>query len=190
MIQIDDKLISDEIVQELFACNLDKCKGECCVAGEFGAPLAEDELAILENIYQDVKPFLSAQGQAAIARQGTWVNDTQGDLSTPMIADGGPCAYTVFENGIALCGIEKAYRAGAVSWQKPVSCHLYPIRVTKKSFFEALNYDRWSICKSACGHGQEQKIRVFEFVKDGLIRKYGEDFYNQLAATADFMQGG
>jgi hypothetical protein len=188
MIQIDNKLVSDEVVQEFFACDLQKCKGECCVAGDSGAPLEAEERTLLEAVYSEVEAFLTPESQAAIALQGKWVGNEQEGFSTPMLPNDGACVYTVFEQGIAFCGIERAHQAGKISWLKPISCHLYPIRVTKRKDFEALNYDRWSICKAACGNGNTRGIRVFEFVKDALVRKYGNDFYEQLAATAAYIK--
>ncbi len=188
MIQIDDKLISDNVVEKHFLCDVDLCQGECCVAGEMGAPLDEEELLILESIYEKVQPFLSAEGGKAIQEQGHWVIDTDGDYSTPMIENGGPCAYTIFENGVAKCGIEKAYYAGAFDWKKPISCHLYPIRVERQKYHEVLNYHEWDICKSACKNGLQKGVYIFEMVKEALIRKYGADFYQKLEATAHHLK--
>lgn len=184
MIQIDDKLISSEVVAELFACDLARCKGACCVEGDLGAPLEDAELAILEEIYPKVKPYLRKAGQRAIEQQGTWVRDFTQSHSTPLV-EGRECAYATFTpEGIALCGIEQAWQAGEIAFQKPISCHLYPIRVTKTRDFEAINYDRWDICSPACQSGRQRGLRVFTFVKDALIRKYGEAFYAELEAVA------
>lgn len=180
MIQIDNKLISSEVIEELFACDVSRCKGACCVEGDLGAPLEPEERAILEEIYPKVKPFLRRAGIRAIEQQGTWVRDfTQSD-STPLV-EGRECAYVTFSpEGIALCGIEQAWQAGEIDFQKPISCHLYPVRVSKHRDLEALNYDRWDICAPACQAGRQQGTRVYAFVKDALIRKYGEAFYAEL----------
>ncbi|EKB61736.1 DUF3109 family protein [Bergeyella zoohelcum] len=186
MIQIEDKLISEDIFSEEFVCNISKCKGACCVEGDVGAPLDEEETHILEEIYPKVKPFLRAEGIAAIEAQGTWERDPfDNDFVTPMV-ENKECAYVIFdEQGVTKCGIEKAYEEGAVDWIKPISCHLYPIRTKKYSSFEAMNYDQWSICSDACTLGRALKVPVYQFLKKPLIRKYGEGFYAQLSQVAD-----
>ncbi|KEY19138.1 DUF3109 family protein [Kaistella antarctica] len=186
MIQIDDKLISEDIFSEEFVCNLSKCKGACCVEGDVGAPLDENETLILERIFDQVKPYLRPEGVKAIEEQGTWVRDpNDNDYVTPMV-EGKECAYVIFdEKGITKCGIEKAYEDGAVDWQKPISCHLYPIRVDEYRTFTALNYHKWEICSDACALGKELKVPIYKFVKTPLIRKYGEEWYQTLCDAAD-----
>ncbi|MEL6623879.1 MAG: DUF3109 family protein [Bacteroidota bacterium] len=187
VIQIEDKLVSSEVTQELFACDIVACKGACCVEGELGAPLEKEEVAILDEIYPKVEPFLRLEGKQAIEDQGTWVRDFTGSLSTPLVNEE-ECAYVTFsENGTALCGIEQAYREGVVDFKKPISCELYPIRVQPVGEFTALNYDRWDICSAACFKGAHKGVKVYEFVKDALIRAYGASFYEQLDQTAKFM---
>jgi hypothetical protein len=187
MLIIQDKLISDEIIERRFICNLDACKGACCWEGDYGAPLEDEELPVLDAIYSQIKPFLSPAGQAAIAAQGPYIyyedNESYG---TPLI-DNGPCAYMVFDgNGVAKCGIEQAYQAGAVDFPKPISCHLYPIRVRKgpENSFEALNYDEWDICSAACTKGEKEQVPVYAFLKEAIIRRYGAEFYDELDAAA------
>ena len=186
MIQIDDKLISEDIFSEEFICNLSKCKGACCVEGDVGAPLDKDETLILERIFEQVKPYLRPEGVKAIEEQGTWVLDpSDNDYVTPMV-EGKECAYVIFdERGITKCGIEKAYEDGAVDWQKPISCHLYPIRIDEYRTFTALNYHKWEICSDACSLGKELKVPIYKFVKTPLIRKYGEEWYQTLCEAAD-----
>lgn len=186
MIQIDDKLISEDIFSEEFVCNLSKCKGACCVEGDVGAPLDKNETLILDRIFEQVKPYLRKEGVEAIEQQGTWAIDpSDNDFVTPMV-EGKECAYVIFdEKGITKCGIEKAYEDGAVDWQKPISCHLYPIRVDEYRTFTALNYHRWEICSDACTLGRELKVPIYKFVKTPLIRKYGEEFYQTLCEAAD-----
>lgn len=176
---IDDKFISGELLDELFACDISKCKGECCVGGDFGAPLEETELRILEEIYPKVEPYMEEAGREAVKAQGKYLNARKGIYSTPLV-NGRECAYVYFDKGIALCAIEKAHAEGKIDFQKPISCHLYPVRITKNRTMEALNYDRWDICGAACVSGKKRGIKVYEFVKDALIRKYGADFYQQL----------
>lgn len=186
MVQIGDKLISEDIFSEEFVCNLTKCKGACCVEGDVGAPLEREETRILEEIFDKVKPYLRPEGVKALEEQGTWtVDPMDGDFVTPMV-NGEECAYVIFdEKGITKCGIEKAYEDGAVDWQKPISCHLYPIRVTEYSTFTALNYHRWPICNDACVLGKELQVPVYKFLKGPIIRKYGEEFYSILSDAAD-----
>lgn len=186
MIQIDNKLISEDIFSEEFVCNLSKCKGACCVEGDVGAPLDKHETEILDRIFEKVKPYLRKEGVEAIAQQGTWTIDPMdGDFVTPMV-NGNECAYVIFdEKGITKCGIEKAYEDGAVDWQKPISCHIYPIRVNEYSTFTALNYHEWSICSDACTLGKELQVPVYKFLKTPLIRKYGEEFYTTLCEAAE-----
>jgi hypothetical protein len=180
MIVIEDKIISDDVVAEQFVCDLNACKGACCVEGELGAPLDESEKKILEDIYDKVKPYLLAEGIAAIEKQGKWVETTEAEkYNTPLMKKGG-CAWMNYDkNGVVICGIEKAYNEGVVNWKKPISCHLYPIRITKqrKTSFDMINYERWNVCKAACKNGKALKVPVYKFLKDALIRKYGAEFY-------------
>ena len=179
MLAIDNKLVSEEILKENFVCDLNACMGACCVDGDTGAPLEVNELPILDEIYEEVKPYLMPEGIAVLEKHKyVWEAEDQ-KWKTPLLKNG-PCAYVNYENGVAVCGIEKAYRAGKVSFQKPVSCHLYPIRISLYKDFEAVNYERWSICKAACTNGNKLKVPVFRFVKTALIRKYGEEFYEVL----------
>lgn len=190
MIIVQDKLVSDDVAREHFLCNLNACKGACCWEGDAGAPLDADELPILEAIFSKIRPFLSPAGIAEIERQGTWVTHEDGSFGTPLI-DNGPCAYmTTNALGIAHCGIEAAHKAGAVDWKKPISCHLYPIRVAKNEElgFEALNYDRWDICSAACELGRTEKLPVYQFLREAIVRKYGQDFYDELDGAAEFLK--
>ncbi|TXK44263.1 DUF3109 family protein [Pontibacter qinzhouensis] len=180
MIVLQNTVISDDVRDNFFVCNLEKCKGACCVEGDLGAPLDEDELPILEQHYDKIKPYMSEAGKQAIAEQGVYIKDWEGDFSTPTIGDR-ECAYALYDTaGTLKCAIEQAYLAGEISWKKPISCHLYPIRITKYDGFDALNYDRWSICASACSFGADLGVRVYQFLKEPLIRKYGEGWYSEL----------
>ncbi|QCX52764.1 DUF3109 family protein [Elizabethkingia sp. JS20170427COW] len=185
MIQIDDKIVSEDILEKNFVCNLSKCKGICCVEGDSGAPLDLDETEILQEIYPKIKDYLRPEGVEAIEKQGTHVVDIDGDMVTPLV-NNQECAYVIFdEKGYTKCGIEKAYEDGVIDYQKPISCHLYPIRITKYSTFDALNYDKWDVCKDACTLGEELKVPVYKFVKKPLIRKYGDKFYEELSEVAE-----
>ncbi len=184
MFQIGKTIVSEDLIEKEFVCNLGACKGECCIAGEAGAPLEEDEAHILKEIYNDVKPFLRPEGIAAIEKQGTHIENENGDLETPLV-NGAECAYvTLTDKGIASCGIEDAYNAGKVSFRKPISCHLYPVRVQKYSSFAAVNYHKWPICDDACTLGKELQVPVYKFVKEALIRKFGTDWYSDLEKVA------
>lgn len=189
MIVIQDKLISEDLLEEEFVCNLTACKGACCVEGDGGAPLEEFELEILEKEKKNYLPYLNAEGRAELKKQGLWVEEKwMGEtyFSTPLLNERGACAYVVYEEGIAFCGIEKAWKEGATQFRKPISCHLYPIRISVlKDGTEALNYHEWSICNPACKNGKKLGVPVYVFLKEAIIRKYGESFYE---ALDDFAQ--
>lgn len=192
MIIVQDKLVSDELVEEQFICNLSACKGACCWEGDSGAPLEKAELPILESIFEKIKPFLSPAGIQAIEEQGEylWYDEAE-EYGTPLV-NNGPCAYmTLDASGTAQCGIERAYRAGVIDFQKPITCHLYPIRIGKneENGFEALNYDRWDICSAACELGRKEQLPVYQFLREPLIRKYGLEFYEELDGAAKFIKG-
>lgn len=185
MIKVGEVLVSDDIKEKEFVCNLEKCKGACCVEGDYGAPLEDDELEILKEIYPQVKSYLTQEGIKAIEEQGTHVLDDDGDFSTPTIG-GKECAYSIYdEKGILKCGIEQAYYDKKISWKKPISCHLYPIRITKKKNFEAVNYHKWDICSPACTFGKELGVPIYKFLKDPLIRKYGQAWYDELVGVIE-----
>ena len=183
MFQLGKTIVSEDILQKDFVCNLSACKGACCVDGDAGAPLSLEETKILEEIYPKVKPFLRKEGIEAIEKLGTWVKGTDQDLETPLI-DEKDCAYVIFDGKTALCGIEQAYNQGVIDWKKPVSCHLYPIRVKDFTEFTAVNYDKWHICDDACTLGKELQVPVYKFVKEALIRRFGEDWYLELEKVA------
>tara|TARA_R110002073_G_scaffold123234_2_gene266865 strand:+ start:47178 stop:47741 length:564 start_codon:yes stop_codon:yes gene_type:complete len=180
MFQLGKTIVSEDIIEKDFVCNLSKCKGVCCVSGEAGAPLDKKEVGILEEIYPKIKPFLRKEGIQAIEEQGTSIISDFGELETPLVNES-ECAYLTFdEKKIAQCGIEEAYNKGVVDWKKPISCHLYPVRVKDYSEFSAVNYHKWDICNDACSLGKELQMPVYKFVKEALIRKFGEDWYLEL----------
>lgn len=180
MIAIGNTLISDEVVTERFVCHIEACKAACCLEGDAGAPLTEEEAGILERIQEEVAPFLSEKGLAALKEQGPWVEDTDGEKCTTLVA-GKECAYALFdEKGTLHCGIEKAWEAGATKFRKPISCHLYPIRIREHESFTAVNYHRWQVCQPACALGSKLGVPVFRFLKDALIRRFGADWYAEL----------
>ncbi len=184
MIQIGKTLISEDILENNFACNLDACKGACCVDGQSGAPLEPEETEILDSLFEHVRPFLRPEGIQAIESQGSYVKGEDGEWETPLVMNE-ECAYVIFDDqGIAKCGLEKAYDNGATTWKKPISCHLYPVRIKEYSQFTAVNYHQWHICDPACSLGEAMQLPVYKFVKDALIRKFGEEWYAELEAVA------
>lgn len=187
MVEIDGKIVSADILREHFACDISRCKGMCCVEGNAGAPLEDDEADILEMQFEKYRPYMTPEGVEAVERQGFMVVDTDGDYTTPLIDDA-ECAYSYKENGVTLCAIEKAYMRGECTFRKPISCHLYPIRLVRFSNGgTGLNYHRWDVCRTACENGRKQGIAVYKSVKDAIIRRFGEEFYGALEAAANFI---
>jgi len=184
MIAINHTLISEDIFDKKFVCDLNACKGECCVAGDAGAPLEKKELKILDKIYTTVKPYMTSQGIAAVEKHGSYVLDSDGDYTTTLISEGAECAFVFYDDkNIAKCAIEQAYLDGKIDWKKPISCHLYPIRISEYKEYDAVNYHSWHICKPACECGKQLDVPVYKFLKEPLIRKYGEDWYKELEAV-------
>ena len=184
MFQLGKTIVSEEIIENDFVCNLTACKGACCVDGNAGAPLEDRETEILVDIYADIKPFLRPEGVAVIEDLGAFVKGDDGEWETPLI-NNSECAYVTFsENGTAKCGIEEAYNQGAIKWKKPVSCHLYPVRVREYTQLTAVNYHKWEICDPACSLGAELQVPVYKFAKEALIRKFGESWYEELEQVA------
>lgn len=184
MILLEKTIVSEDILEKNFICNLSACKGACCIEGDSGAPITQDELEILEAELENIKPYLTAVSLEAIKTQNFWEKDTDGDLVTTCLPTG-ECNFSLRnEAGMLKCGIEQAYRDGKTSIQKPLSCHLYPIRISNVGEFEALNYHRWDICKPACKLGEEHQVAVYQFLKEPLIRKFGADWYNELDEIA------
>jgi hypothetical protein len=179
MIQIGDKIISRDLFEHHFHCHLEKCEGNCCVFGDSGAPLEETETQLLEQHVEAIKSFMRAEGLRELIEQGSWVTDADGDRVTPLVGRD-ECAYVYFEDGMARCAIEKAYEEGAISFRKPVSCHLYPIRISRLKSGVALNYHQWSICEPARILGRTLGVPVFRFLRDAINRVYGAEFYGEL----------
>lgn len=189
MIAIGDVLVADDVVSAQFVCDLNACKGGCCVDGDCGAPLTEEETLIIEEIYPTIRPYLKDEYVAEIERQGTHVIDDQYGYVTPTV-NGGICTYAFTDDaGIVKCAIEKAWQEGKVDFQKPISCHLYPIRVTEQPGFIGVNYEpRKKLCRPACKLGKALKVPVYKFLKQPIIRKWGEEFYEALDAAAAYME--
>jgi hypothetical protein len=184
MIAIENTLVSDELFDRKFVCDLNACKGACCVEGESGAPLDAEEIGLIEDDLSKILPFLTPRGKETIERTGVFTVDSDGDYVTPL-NNGAECAFTIFDDkGIAKCGIEQAYIAGATTFRKPVSCHLYPVRLNQLKDYIAVNYHHWPICAPACACGEKLDVPVYAFLKDSLIRKFGEAWYQQLCEAA------
>lgn len=185
MIQIDDTIISTDCLSEKFCCDLEACKGECCIEGDAGAPLELDEVAAIEEALPEVWNMLSASAQAVIDKQGVAYTDEEGDLVTSIV-NNKDCVFTCYdEKGCCFCALEKAFRAGKTNFYKPISCHLYPIRLKKFGDTVALNYNRWDVCKMAVVKGQQLDLPVYRFLKEPLIRRFGEDWYAELESAVE-----
>ena len=190
MIAIKNTLVSEDLIEKKFVCDLNACKGACCVQGESGAPLEKEETGILEKIYEQVKPFMTEKGIKAVEKQGKYIVDSDNDYVTPLVGKEKECAYVFFdEKGITKCAIEQAWLQKKIDWQKPISCHLYPVRITTHKHYDAVNYHKWNICKPACACGKELKVPVYKFVKSALIRKYGKSWYKELELNAEKLKG-
>jgi len=180
MIVFENTIISDDIVTEKFVCDLSQCKGACCIQGDTGAPLLEEELSVLDDIFEDIKAYLTEESITTIEQQGKYFIDVQGEYVTALI-DGKQCAYVVTDdNGIAHCAIEKAFNDGVINFRKPISCYLYPIRVTKYNDYDAINYHQWDICKEARCLGKKLDVSVLHFLKEPIIQRFGKEMYEVL----------
>lgn len=191
MIAIENALLSDSVLTEQFLCDLTKCKGGCCVDGDAGAPLEKTELKIMDEIYETVRQYMTAQGKKQVEEQGRYVYDKEFGWVTPTV-EGKICAYGFKDKaGIVKCAIEQAYLDGKISWKKPISCHLFPLIAKKSKRGETVlvNYEpREDLCKSACALGKKLKLPVYVFLKEPIIRKFGEAFYEALEATAGHLK--
>jgi hypothetical protein len=167
-----------------FVCNVKRCLGACCVAGDAGAPLEESEISVLEDYLDKIRPYMTERGIKSVQELGVFDYDMKGDFVTPLV-NGGECAFTNFHNGIAYCAIEKAYEDGKIPFQKPVSCHLYPVRITRFNKMEAVNYDKWQICKPALKNGKKIGVPLYVFLKSSLSRKYGKEWYDELVKAIE-----
>ena len=187
IIDVDGVLLSPDILTECFCCDLDSCKGVCCVEGDAGAPVTIDEIGEIENVIDDVWDNLSASAQSIIDKQGVAYTDRDGELVTSIV-EGKDCVFTFYKGDCCLCSLEDAYRNGRTKFIKPISCALYPIR--EKRFADgtiALNYNRWDVCKDAVTLGKEKGIRIWQYLKQPLIRRFGKEWYEHLEATAKLL---
>lgn len=183
MLQIGDTLVSLDLVEKHFVCSLSHCKGACCVLGDSGAPLEEEELNLIDEAYPNVISYLRNESIKTIEEKGKWQVDSDGDKVTTLV-NNKECVFVVFEKGVATCGIEKAFNDGKINFRKPVSCHLYPVRLTKYSNYVAVNYHSWEVCKPAIKTGNKLGVPLFVFLKEALVRKFGKEWYEELELVA------
>jgi Protein of unknown function (DUF3109). len=185
MIQIDDTLISLDIIERKFICDITQCKGACCIEGDSGAPLDKEEYDVLHKLLPEVWDDLSPEAQKIIEKQGVGYVDSDGDLVTSIV-NNKDCVFTYYdEKGTCLCAVEKAYREGRVDFYKPISCHLYPIRIKVYDTFRAVNYNKWNLCKAAEVLGTKEGVPIYKFLKEPLVRKFGEAWYSELELVAE-----
>ncbi|MCF6350063.1 MAG: DUF3109 family protein [Flavobacteriaceae bacterium] len=188
MIQIGKTIVSEEIIKKEFICNLSRCKGQCCIDGDAGAPLEEKELQIMRDIYPKVKPFMRALGITEVEKKGTYTTNEEGKHETTLINDA-DCVYVIYDDKtVAFCAIEAAYNQGKITFKKPISCHLYPVRVQDYSEFSAVNYNERSICDDACSLGVELQVPIYKFVRQALVLKFGQNWYQELELAAKNLQ--
>lgn len=183
MIRIGDTIFSRDIFEQKFKCDLPECLGSCCRYGDSGAPLSEEEASILDEIWPEVRPYLRPAGREVIENEGTSTRDFDNDIVTPLIGNE-ECAYTILEGNIFMCGIERAWSEGKIAFRKPVSCHLFPARVKNYRDFTTVNYQELSICSYARECGSRERVYLYEFLKQPLIRVFGEEVYNELCIAA------
>jgi hypothetical protein len=180
MIIIGETLVSEELFENHFVCDLNACKGACCIEGDSGAPLEAEELTNLEEVWEMVKPYMRPEGIKAIEELGLYQMDGDGDMVTTLVDGNKECAFVIFDSsGVAKCALENAYNDGKTNWKKPISCHLYPVRLQQLTAYMAVNYHRWGLCDPACALGSQLKVPIFKFLKEPLIRKFGEAWYEE-----------
>ena len=185
---IDNILVSNEVVSKQFVCNLSACKGACCVEGESGAPMEDFEVEIMQRDYEKFKPYMTPEGIAEVEARGMYYMEDGTAKTTLIGGEGGPCAYVNYKDGITFCGIEKAWEEGKLDFRKPVSCHLYPIRVKESHDVVFVNYFEWDICDPACSLGEALQVPVYRFLREPLIRRFGEEFYDVLDQTVKYAE--
>lgn len=189
MVEIDNTLVSDDVFSKRFLCDLSACKGACCVEGDSGAPLEFEEIGILEEILEEVKPYMRQEGIDRVEETGVFTIDTDGEYVTPLVNDA-ECAFVQFDkSGIAKCAIEMAHRDGKINFPKPISCHLYPIRLNTLKDFTAVNYNHWPICDPARVCGAKLDVKVYKFLKEPIIRKFGAEYFEKMEAADNHING-
>lgn len=188
MIIHENTLLSEDIFEKHFICDLSKCKGACCIEGEFGAPLLKEEIPLIESELENIKPYLTAKSIEDISKRGVWEMDIDKEEVTTCLPTG-ECNFSFRDaEGVLSCGIELAWKEGKSQFRKPISCHLYPIRISKVGEYQALNYHRWEVCKPACKLGDKHKVPVFKFLKDALTRRFGKEWYTELEQIGEALK--
>jgi hypothetical protein len=187
MLEIGKAIVSLEILEKKFLCDLLRCKGACCVEGDSGAPVTEEEVEAIRQAYPEFKIYIDPNHQDEIQKQGFAITDIEGDLVTPLVNQR-QCAYSFHDNGIIKCGIEKAFLDGKILFRKPISCHLFPIRIKAYKRFDAVNYERLDICKPGRICGKTNQLPLYVFLKEPLVRKYGQEWYEQLQYAAENLE--
>ena len=180
MLIVGNVLVSEELIDKCFCCDVEQCKGICCVEGDSGAPVAPEEVSELEEHYPEFRKYMTEEGVAVVENGGTFVFNGGDSFDTPLVESNYACAFAYFEDGIAKCAIEKCFLRSEIPFRKPISCYLYPIRVSRVGDYEALNYDHWSICKTAVENGNRLQLPVYQFLREPLIAKYGAEWYAEL----------
>lgn len=184
MIIVENAIISEDIADRCFCCDIAQCHGMCCVEGDAGAPLEKTECEELTKIMPILRNYMTAEGIAEVERLGVSAVDETGAPCTPLV-NNRECVYAVFENGVAMCAIEKAYLDKKITFRKPVSCHLYPIRIEDYGEFQTVNYHVWDVCRSAVCNGEKQGTPLYIYLKEPLIRRFGKRWYNELVARCE-----
>ncbi|MBI1183940.1 DUF3109 family protein [bacterium] len=188
MLLHENVLISFDVIQKEFVCNLNACKGACCVEGDYGAPLLPEELPVIEKDLEVIRPYLSHAANKLLDKTGFYETDGEGELATTCLPKG-ECVFVIKENGMYKCGIEKAWEDGKTQFKKPISCHLYPIRISKVGEYEGLNYHKWQICNAACKLGKQLEVPIYLFLKEALERKYGKAWFEELENIVEEIKG-
>ena len=185
MLEFQNTLISEDVLEKHFVCDLGKCKGACCVEGEMGAPVEYEEKELIDNALEFIKPYLTKEALVEIEKQGAYVEEFPGEFATPII-NGKECVYAFYDDAKMLkCAFDEAHHKGEIDFKKPISCHLYPVRLTQLSQYIAVNYDKWGICGDACTLGSRLQVPVYKFLKEPLIRQFGEDWYSELEKVVE-----
>ncbi|MCC6721410.1 MAG: DUF3109 family protein [Bacteroidia bacterium] len=185
MLIVGSALVSEDIIEKSFVCDIKKCLGKCCVEGDRGAPLLENEIDLIAKNIENIIPFMDCEGIELLNNKGFFEIDTADNEYVTTCRQNGSCVFAVFENNIAACAIEKAFENNKSDFKKPISCHLYPVRVSKYGEYTVFNYNQWDICSSACSNGDNLNIKIYQFLKDSLIRKMGNEWYNELEQIAE-----
>ncbi len=184
MLIVDNCIVSEDVAEKCFSCPLDECKGACCIEGDAGAPLADEEIPLLTELLPTLQPYMTEEGYRAVLEHGVNTPDCEGEACTTLV-NGKECAFVTWQDGKALCAIEKAWRDGKVDFMKPISCHLYPLRLTDYDDFIAINYHRWEVCDCALAAGKKCGVPLYKYLREPLVRRFGEAWYEELVEACE-----